>query len=191
MSILNRWRQFSRGYFYQYLLFWIFAIRFIVLLLPGSAQKMLHQTNSCPVLILQSLFHIDFSQLIWMKDVTRRPADYTVDYCNQNSIRNVISYLLIALVLALLPVVVAPLYIQHQVLLIILDLLINCKARQPMPVRFLNQTDHIAFINHCTGIRLAQFQKIRASPAHSRLSFKNRNFSANDFWPTMGGHDEI
>lgn len=163
MGILNRWRQFGRRYFWSHLLLGMVAAGFGVPLLSGGAQDMLHQADSCASLSRQSVFQAGFSQLARLKDVPRRPA-YAVDYWHQHAIRTVIRHLSIAWVPAPVPEAVAPLRVQHQVLLTTLGLLLNREARQPMPVRRLRQTGHVAFIDHRTGIRLVQLQGIRAGP---------------------------
>ncbi|MBT9432390.1 secA regulator SecM [Candidatus Sodalis endolongispinus] len=159
MGILNRWRQIGRRYFWPHLLLGMVAAVFGVPLLPGVGQEMLHQADNCPSLSRQSAFQAGFSQLARLKDVPRRPT-YAVDYWHQHAIRTVIRHLSIAWA----PEAVAPLRVQHQVLLTTLGLLLNREARPPVLVRRLRLTDHVAFIDNRSGILLAQLQGIRAGP---------------------------
>lgn len=162
MGILNRWRQFGRRYFWPHILLGMVAAGFGVPLLPGG-QEMLHQADNCPSLSRQSAFQVGFSQLARLKDVPRRPT-YAVDYWHQHAIRTVIRHLSIAWAPAPLPEAVAQLRVQHQVLLTTLSLLLNREARPLALVRRLRLTDHVAFIDNRSGIRLAQLQGIRAGP---------------------------
>ncbi|BAE73731.1 Secretion monitor precursor [Sodalis glossinidius str. 'morsitans'] len=163
MGILNRWRQIGRRYFWPHLLLGIVAAGFGVPLLPGGGQEMLYQADNCPSLSRQSAFQAGFSQLARLKDVPCRTT-YAVDYWHQHAIRTVIRHLSIAWAPAPLPEAVAPLRVQHQVLLTTLGLLLNREARPPVLVRRLRSTGHVAFIDNRSGIRLTQQQGIRAGP---------------------------
>ncbi|QWA10120.1 secA translation cis-regulator SecM [Sodalis ligni] len=172
MGILNRWRQFGRRYFWPHLLLGMVAAGLGVPLVLNSGQEQAHLANTLSSPSRQNAFNAGFANLSFLKETQRRPY-FAVDYWHQHAIRTAIRHLSVAWVPEplgqKLPLAenVAPLKVQHQVLLTVLNGLLTRESKQPSVIRSLRQGVYQPFFDHRTGIRLAQVQGIRAGPARA------------------------
>jgi len=170
MGILNRWRQFGRRYFWPHLLLGMVAASLGVPFMLNSGQEQAHLANTLSSPSRQNAFNARFANLSFLKETQRRPS-FTVDYWHQHAIRTAIRHLCVAWVpdpLGLpspLTEMIAPLKVQHQVLLTALNGLLTRESKQPSVIHSLRQGEYQPYLDHRTGIRLAQVQGIRAGPA--------------------------
>lgn len=184
MGILNRWRQFGRRYFWSPLLLGRVAAGFGVPLLPGGAQEMLHQADSCASLSWQSAFQAGFNQLARLKDVPRHPHTPSI-------IGTSMPYAPSS-VISLLPG--SPRRCQRPSrrcacsIKYCLPLLACCSiAKRGSRCRCAAGVKRAMSPSSTTAPESVWRSRREYGPARSRPILKDRNFPANDFWPTIDG----
>lgn len=164
ISILNRWRQFGRRYFWPHLLLGMVAAGFG---LPGAhASEQNSLTDSAASsLNIRAVPHLH-TLALW-QETPRRPGFY-VDYWHQHAIRTVIRHLSFTLTPEeSLPAHAdtLPLHVERLALLDTLNALLTHEARPAGIVQF-NHTYHSpARQSHQTASWLAEVMGIRAGPS--------------------------
>ncbi|PIJ49757.1 SecA regulator SecM [Erwinia sp. OLTSP20] len=164
ISILNRWRQFGRRYFWSHLLLGVVAAGFG---LPGAhagGQNSLTDSATCS-LNIRTIPHLN-TLALW-QETPRRPG-LSVDYWHQHAIRTVIRHLSFTLT----PTEnlaaddgVLPLHVERLALLDTLNALLTHEARPAGIIQF-NHTYHSpGRLSQQTAGWLASVLGIRAGPS--------------------------
>ena len=163
ITILNRWRQFGRRYFWPHLLLGMVAAGLGLPALsdntgPGvSAATSTAENNTAR--------QVRFDSLILLQENTRRTS-FSVDYWHQHAIRTVIRHLSFAMVPQALFITDEdqPLKAQHSALLNSLSVLLTQEGKPPAVVRHtaLQAIPESEIFN--TVIWIRQLQGIRAGP---------------------------
>ncbi|MBS0848478.1 secA translation cis-regulator SecM [Citrobacter sp. JGM124] len=163
ITILNRWRQFGRRYFWPHLLLGMVAAGLGLPALSGNTEPGVSAATSTTG--HNTLRQVRFDSLILLQENTRR-ASFNVDYWHQHAIRTVIRHLSFAMVPQALSISDQnePLKAQHSALLDSLSILLTQEGKPPVLVRHtarqtLSEAD---IFNTVTWIR--QLQGIRAGP---------------------------
>ncbi|SFN17618.1 protein translocase subunit secM [Izhakiella capsodis] len=164
ISILNRWRQFGRRYFWPHILLGMVATGFGLPVAHANGQNSL-TGSATSSLNIRAVPHLH-SLALW-QETPRRPGFY-VDYWHQHAIRTVIRHLSFTLTPAeYLPANadVLPLHVERLALLDTLNALLTHEAR-PAAIVQLNHTYHSpAQLPYQTASWLAEVVGIRAGPS--------------------------
>lgn len=163
ITILNRWRQFGRRYFWPHLLLGMVAAGLGLPVFSGGAAPGLSTATAAADHNTAS--RVRFDSLILLQENARRTS-FCVDYWHQHAIRTVIRHLSFAMVPQPLSVAHenAPLKAQHFALLDSLSVLLTQEGLPPAIVRHTVQQTflEVEVFNTVTWIR--QRQGIRAGP---------------------------
>lgn len=165
ITILNRWRQFGRRYFWPHLLLGMVAAGLGLPALSGNTEPGVSTATSTAK--NNTARQVEFDSLILLQENTRRTS-FSVDYWHQHAIRTVIRHLSFAMAPQALSIADEhePLKAQHSALLNSLSVLLTQEGKPPAVVRHtaLQPIPESEIFN--TVIWIRQLQGIRAGPLH-------------------------
>ncbi|MCS3433091.1 secA translation cis-regulator SecM [Klebsiella sp. BIGb0407] len=163
ITILNRWRQFGRRYFWPHLLLGMVAAGLGLPALSGNTGPGVSTATSTAE--NNTARQVEFDSLILLQENTRRTS-FSVDYWHQHAIRTVIRHLSFAMAPQALSIADKhePLKAQHSALLNSLSVLLTQEGKPPAVVRHtaLQTIPESEIFN--TVIWIRQLQGIRAGP---------------------------
>lgn len=163
ITILNRWRQFGRRYFWPHLLLGMVAAGLGLPALSGNTGPGVSTATSAAE--NNTARQVRFDSLILLQENTRRTS-FSVDYWHQHAIRTVIRHLSFAMVPQALSITDEnqPLKAQHSALLNSLSILLTQEGKPSAVVCYtaLQAIPETEIFNTVTWIR--QRQGIRAGP---------------------------
>lgn len=162
ISILNRWRQFGRRYFWSHLLLGMVAAGFGLPVAHASEQNTLTGSSSSS-LNVRAVPHAGVLAL-WQENPRR--AGFNVDYWHQHAIRTVIRHLSFTLspVDTLQAEAGQPLHVEKLALLSSLNALLTHEARQTGIVQIGLVPVSSAQLSHQDASWLSAVIGIRAGP---------------------------
>lgn len=167
MSILNRWRQFGRRYFWPHLLLGMVAASFGVPTNLNETQEPSSVPNASTSVSRQPHAVLGLTELAALKDAHRR-ASFGIDYWHQHAIRTVIRHLSFALTVPAshpLPQAESALPAHPQIILDTLNALLTRSEKPPELFPPADAFPSFSTAPHQAGIWLSRVRGIRAGPA--------------------------